>query len=213
MKKQLPTNTIANELTGASVFFQPPASLPPSAPTESSLPVPSHHSPPQPVVASDTRNDSKLTDQQPTQQPEQPTIAQRTAVATKNDTMTPRYHDTMTPRPDDGNQELATSTLLPLSVPVSNHVTEPRHPHTTVSPTRIERVRKAVKQLGKEVATHRFTPEEKRALAEVVFAYARRGCKTSENELTRIAVNWLLLDYQEQGEQSVLAQVVRALKE
>ena len=62
-------------------------------------------------------------------------------------------------------------------------------------PALLEEVRKAARQIGKEAATHRFTAAEKRQLAEIVYTYARQGTKTSENEITRIAVNWLLLDY------------------
>lgn len=75
----------------------------------------------------------------------------------------------------------------------------------------LETIRKAVKQLGKEAATHRFTPHEKNVLAHIVYTYTRQGYRTSENEITRIAVNWLLLDYKEQGEQSVLAQMLELL--
>jgi len=86
----------------------------------------------------------------------------------------------------------------------------PRH-HDTVIPPLIETVRKAVKQIGKEAATHRFTPEEKQALADILYTYGRRGYKTSENEIARIAINWLVLDYKENGEESVLAKVIQAL--
>lgn len=75
----------------------------------------------------------------------------------------------------------------------------------------LETIRKTVRQVGKEAATHRFTAEEKAALADIVYAYSRKGRKTSENEMTRIAVNWLLLDYQERGDGSMLAQVLDAL--
>ncbi len=68
-----------------------------------------------------------------------------------------------------------------------------------MSPDMLEEMRQAVKQLGKEAATHRFTPEEKRTLADLVYTYNRQGYRTSENEITRIAVNWLLLDFKERG--------------
>lgn len=75
----------------------------------------------------------------------------------------------------------------------------------------LETMRKAVKQIGKEAATHRFTTQEKNVLADIVYTYTRQGYRTSENEITRIAVNWLILDYQERGEQSVLARMLEAL--
>lgn len=96
--------------------------------------------------------------------------------------------------------------------------TQPSHlERTQASLTRsdtasmLETIRKTVRQVGKEAATHRFKAEEKAALADIVYVYSRKGRKTSENEMTRIAVNWLLLDYQERGDGSMLAQVLDAL--
>ena len=80
----------------------------------------------------------------------------------------------------------------------------------TASTTR--RLRKAVRVIGKEAATHRFTPEEKNQLADIVYTYGRQGYRTSENEVVRIGVNWLIVDYQENGRQSVLHKALKALK-
>ncbi len=85
---------------------------------------------------------------------------------------------------------------------------------TTVSQTQeqtFDQVRKAVKQLGKEATTHRFTLEEKSMMAELVYTYRTMGVKTSENEITRIAINYLLLDYQENGPASILAKMLDML--
>jgi len=75
----------------------------------------------------------------------------------------------------------------------------------------VETVRVAVKQFGKEAATHRFTPEEKKAIADIIYTYKMRGIRTSENELTRIGVHFLLEDYEENGENSFLDRVLKAL--
>src|SRR6266496_1438318 len=53
----------------------------------------------------------------------------------------------------------------------------------------IEWVRKAVKEFGKEAATHRFTQAEKRAIAELVYTYRQQGLRTNENVIARIAIN------------------------
>jgi hypothetical protein len=98
------------------------------------------------------------------------------------DTVTPRHHDTM------------------LDTMVSRY-------HNTV----IEAVRKAVKEFGKEAATHRFTLAEKTAIADIIYSYRQRGVKTSENELARIAINFLVSDYEENGENSILHKVIEAL--
>ena len=72
-------------------------------------------------------------------------------------------------------------------------------------------IRKIVKVPGKEVAYTRLTPEEKAQLADIVYTYKRQGQRTTENEVQRIALNYLLSDYHERGERSVLAQVLAAL--
>lgn len=92
--------------------------------------------------------------------------------------------------------------------------TQPGNHDTTVSryhAAMIEAVRKAVKEFGKEAATHRFTAEEKQKLADIVYSYKRRGIRTSENEVTRIAVNFLIDDHAENGENSILDLTLKAL--
>lgn len=89
--------------------------------------------------------------------------------------------------------------------------TTPRYRDTT-TPTMIKGIRKAVKQLGKEAATHRFTREEKDAIARIVFTYGQQGVKTCENEIARIGINWLLEDYQVNGRSSILHKVLAALR-
>jgi len=89
-----------------------------------------------------------------------------------------------------------------------------RH-HDTMTPAitaeLLESIRQAVRQVGKEAATHRFTQAEKQALRDIEYAYQSRGIRTSENEITRIAVNHLVEDYQEKGEDSILAKVLERL--
>ena len=92
--------------------------------------------------------------------------------------------------------------------------TTPRYHDTTVSryhDTIIELIRKAVKEFGKEAATHRFTMEEKKAIAGIIYSYKNRGVRTSENEITRIAINFVINDYRENGKNSVLDKALRAL--
>jgi hypothetical protein len=90
----------------------------------------------------------------------------------------------------------------------------PRH-HDTVIPryhdTIIEIIRAAVKQFGKEAATHRWTPEEKRAVANIIYTYKTQGIRTNENEIARIAVNYVVADFEANGENSILDQVLKAL--
>lgn len=103
------------------------------------------------------------------------------------------------------------------TAPPRHHDTTVSSNHDTMQPwyhdTAIELVRKAVREIGKEAATHRFTVAEKKTIREVVFTYENRGTLTSENEITRIAVNYVLNDYKENGEQSLLGKVLKALNE
>ncbi|MHA2231285.1 MAG: hypothetical protein ACXAB4_02215 [Candidatus Hodarchaeales archaeon] len=90
---------------------------------------------------------------------------------------------------------------------------KPRHLDTTIPRYHdtIEIIRKAVKDYGKEAATHRFTQDEKKAIAEIIFNFNGMDIKTSENEITRIAVNFVIRDYKENGNKSILAMVLNAL--
>lgn len=94
-------------------------------------------------------------------------------------------------------------------------MTPPDH-DTTVSRYHdaiIELVRKAVKEFGKEAATHRFTLEEKKAIAEIIYTFKKRGIKTNENEVTRIAVNFIIQDYRENRGNSILEKALKALND
>jgi hypothetical protein len=75
----------------------------------------------------------------------------------------------------------------------------------------IETIRKTVKLLGSKVSFTRLTTEEKGRVADIVYTYKRQGVKTSENEITRIAINFLIEDFHAHGEDSVLAKVIDAL--
>lgn len=75
----------------------------------------------------------------------------------------------------------------------------------------IESIRKVVKDTGKDVAYVRLTSAEKRRLEDAVDAFRRLDAKTSENEILRIALGWLLEDYQARAQSSVLAKVIEAL--
>ena len=89
--------------------------------------------------------------------------------------------------------------------------TKPRHPAPMTAAT-VRRLRQAVRRIGKEAATHRFTAQEKADLAQIIYEQGRQGVKTCENEIVRIAVNWLIAEHGARGEQSVLAQALKALR-
>jgi hypothetical protein len=97
------------------------------------------------------------------------------------------------------------------SMHASNNASMHASNQPLIHETIIETIRKAVKDVGKDSATYRFTPEEKKALLELSFSYKMQGYKTSENELTRIAINFLLEDHRQNGKNSVLQRVLDAL--
>lgn len=91
-------------------------------------------------------------------------------------------------------------------VPPPGETAIPRYRDTT-----LDFIASRVKEFGKEAATHRFTAAEKQALSKIVFAFRSRGIKTTENELLRIATNSLITEYQQYGNDSLLALVLRQL--
>ncbi|HUW22406.1 MAG TPA: hypothetical protein VMW41_07120 [Candidatus Bathyarchaeia archaeon] len=74
-----------------------------------------------------------------------------------------------------------------------------------------ERIRKIVKSVGKDVVYLRLTEEEKSRLGEVIYAYKKKKIKTSETEIARIALNYLLEEHNEKGKESMLAKVLELL--
>ena len=97
-----------------------------------------------------------------------------------------------------------------------NDTTHPSNHDTTVSrhhEAMVQDIKKALRQFGKEAATHRFTPEEKQAIADIIYSYSRQGIRTSENEISRIAVNFIVNDFKAFGEESLLHRILKALRE
>jgi hypothetical protein len=115
------------------------------------------------------------------------------------------------PFPPSSNRDTTVSRHHDTTTPKNHKITPSTTPLSSYSQETVEHLRGAVKQLGKEAATHRFTVEEKRALKSIAFEYANKDIQTSENEITRIAVNFLLDDYRKHKEHSLLARVLDSL--
>ncbi|MCS7002826.1 MAG: hypothetical protein NZ518_08255 [Dehalococcoidia bacterium] len=105
--------------------------------------------------------------------------------------------------PDPAIDDRGTATDVATTVPP---LPSPRY-----SDALIEQLRKTVKATGREVSFVRLTMAEKEELIDVLYEFRKRGMKTTENEVNRIAMNYLLLDYRRHGEQSILYRVVAAL--
>ena len=89
----------------------------------------------------------------------------------------------------------------------SNHAAMPPDNQDDV----IEYIRQAVKHTGKEAGTYRITREEKKALLEICFSFRLKGIRTSENEITRIAINYLIHDHKINKENNILERVIEAI--
>ncbi len=76
----------------------------------------------------------------------------------------------------------------------------------------IATIRRAVRGPGKEVAYLRLTLDEKRRLGDVLDDLRRQGTKSTENEVGRIALNFILEDNEQNGDKSILAGVLASLR-
>ena len=80
----------------------------------------------------------------------------------------------------------------------------------------IKAIRKTVRRVGKETLYLRITTEEKQVLQSFVHKVnefnRREGFTTSENEISRIAINFLFEDHQMNGPTSILARTLAALQ-
>jgi hypothetical protein len=119
--------------------------------------------------------------------------------ASPRDTVIPRHRDTIPDTVVSRNHDTAPDTAVP-----QGEVVVPAAPL-------IERTRRAVKKLGKEAATHRFTVDEKNTLKKIEHEYDLKGIRTSENEITRIAINYMTEDYRINKDASILAKVLELL--
>ncbi len=113
------------------------------------------------------------------------------------------------PRTQNVHDETKQTTTTP-----RNHDTTVSRPHDTTADSGddyTEVVRKAVKLLGEKAATHRFTADEKDAIADIVYTLKKKGITTSENEITRIAINYLVWEYRQSKQISILSRVLERL--
>jgi hypothetical protein len=113
------------------------------------------------------------------------------------------------PRTQNVNNEPKQASTIP-----RNHDTVVSRQHDTTIVTNddpIEVVRKAVKQLGEKAATHRFTADEKDAIADIVYSLRKKGITTTENEITRIAMNYLVWEHRQNKQASILSKVLERL--
>ena len=112
--------------------------------------------------------------------------------------------------PSTSHQESKQESML-VSSQASSHAS--KHASMIATPSEIiESIRKIVKTPAKEEVLYvRLTEQEKTQLTDIAYTYQRQKIKTSENELGRIAVNFLIADFKANGENSVLVKVLALL--
>ena len=71
--------------------------------------------------------------------------------------------------------------------------------HASMTPryhdSMIATIAKAVHEVGKEGCTYRLTQREKNALFEIIYHFRKQNVRLSENEIARIAINFLIEDF------------------
>ena len=181
-KKVLNTQSVINELKGQSAFFRQ------DAPLQSETVAPKH-----PTVKASPKKPKKLPEAHGKKETPKPILNQ-----VQSPINLPAEKKTDSVSSNDSNRASARASML------ANNQDDT-----------IETIRKTVKQVGKDTLFVRLTTDEKHRVTSVVYAfnemYRRESRKTSENELGRIGINFLLEDYKANGEQSILARVLAAL--
>ena len=71
----------------------------------------------------------------------------------------------------------------------------------------IAAIAKAVREVGKEGCTYRLTQREKSALIEIIYHFRMRNCRLSENEIARIAINFLIEDFKMDDQTCLLKRI------
>ena len=97
-----------------------------------------------------------------------------------------------------------------------NHaIVTPRN-HDCMTPryhdSMIATITKSIRETGKEVCTYRLTQKEKTALVEIIYHFRMRNSRLSENEIARIAINFLIEDFRGDKKDSMLSIIVEAMK-
>src|SRR6185503_15442303 len=84
-----------------------------------------------------------------------------------------------------------------------------RAPKAAAAPSMVDRLRQKLRtKQHLSSYTFRFRPEELEQLDQLVAELNQsRTSKLSKNDLARLAVSWLLADYEERGQASLIAEV------
>lgn len=184
---------ISNELAGASLFFQPTMAPPAPRPQLETLPL-SELPPTQPPSIQVQHGESETGSPSPSLTKKPGQISRTHKESGKHDPMSDSMNASM--------HAFIRDNMKPV-----NYSNRPND--------LIETIRKSVKQVGKEEFFMRLTPAEKSEVNKILFTFnelsAGEGRKISANDIGRIAIHNLLMDYKQNGEKSVLVLVLEAL--
>ncbi len=75
----------------------------------------------------------------------------------------------------------------------------------------VEAIRNSVREVGYKNAEIGFTSTEHEAVKDLVYIFSKQGIRTSQVQIARIGVIHLINDHKLNGENSVLAKVLKAL--
>jgi hypothetical protein len=76
----------------------------------------------------------------------------------------------------------------------------------------IEAILKVMGEYGEEATTYRLTLGEKKSLAKILYTYRLKNIGISENEIIRLAVNSMILNFKLNRKESTLVRFVNAMK-
>lgn len=90
-----------------------------------------------------------------------------------------------------------------------------RHQKAMVSrnhDTTIAAIRKAISEVGKKASTYRLSSSEKKALVKIIYEFRiMKNIRITENEIVRIAIQYLIHEYQEKKSGSLLLRIKKPL--
>ena len=92
--------------------------------------------------------------------------------------------------------------------PPSKHDSKPSCNHDAM----IADIAKAIREIGKEVCTYRLTEKEKTALVEIIYHYRMKKYRLSENEIARIAINFIIQDFNSNKKDCILSRIIELQK-
>lgn len=75
----------------------------------------------------------------------------------------------------------------------------------------VQSIRDIVRIVGREHTQLRMTKEENDLLEDTVHDFKKLSLRTDKNEVSRIGLNYLLIEHQQNGEQSILTGVLQRL--